>query len=200
MEAAKDKALKSGSAAVYFYCESAQRDILKGSDLLASFIKQLLMHFVTICKPCPVEVEREVRKFFGAKRLEPDFDDLADIFLSLYTYTPKTIYVIDGLDEFDGKEARKVLRVVQQLFGSQTKQNGSRILIFSRDQIAPFLDVTRFVPGTARISTSLENIASDIQLYTKDAIKNKMYVRELTSDPALMEETEQKLLEGASGM
>src|SRR5438045_3199177 len=99
----------------------------KGSDLLASFIKQLLVYLATIHKPCPVKIEKDVRTFFGAKRSEPDFDDLADIFSGLYTYTPKVIYVIDGLDEFDGKEVEKVLRVVRQLFESQTEQNGSRI-------------------------------------------------------------------------
>ena len=174
--------------------------MLKGSDLLASFIKQLLMYLATICKPCPTEAENDIRKFFGAKRVEPDFDDLADIFSSLCAYTPKAIYLIDGLDAFDEKEVMKVLRIIQRLFGNRTEQNGSRILIFSRDQIAPFLDVIRFVPGTAHISTSLENIASDIQLYIESAIEDKMYIRELSSDPALMKEVKQTLLKEASGM
>lgn len=200
VEGAKVKAPKIGTAVVYFYCENAQRNMLKGTDLLASFIKQLLAHLSITGKSWPVQTTGEIRKFFGAKRSEPDFDDLNDIFSSLYTHTPNTIYIVDGLDEFDEREVKKVMRVVRRLFGSQnTGQNGSRILISSRDSIAPTLNMTRSVPGTAHISTS-EKIAGDIQLYTEAAIADKMYDRELTNDPALMEEVKQRLLEGASGM
>lgn len=199
VEVAKDNSKKFGTAAIYFYCENAQRDMLKGSDLLSSFIKQLLVYLATICKPCPAAVQEDIQKFFGKKHSEPDFDDLTDIFSSLATNTPEAIYVIDGLDEFDENEVEKVLRIIRQLFGSKTKQNGSRILIFSRDQIAPYLNVTRFVPGTVHIST-LNNTRKDMQLYIETVIEDKMCVRELTSDPDLMEETKQRLLEGASGM
>src|SRR5436190_24210845 len=79
VEAAKDNSKKFGTAAVYFYCENAQRDMLKGSDLLASFIKQLLVYLATVRKPYPEAVQKDIQKFFGTKRSEPDFDDLADI-------------------------------------------------------------------------------------------------------------------------
>jgi hypothetical protein len=199
VEAAKDNSKKFGTAAVYFYCETAQRDMLKGSDLLASFIKQLLIYLAAICKPCPAAVQEDIWKFFGTKRSEPDFDDFDDIFSRLATYTPKAIYVVDGLDEFDGKEVEKVLRVFRNLFGSKTQQHGSRILIFSRDQIAPYLDVVRFIPGIVHIST-LNSNRKDMQLYIETVIEDKMCVRELTRDSDLMEETKQRLLEGASGM
>jgi len=200
VETAKDHSEKFGLATIYFYCEIQQRGKLKGSDLLASFIKQLLVYLTTVCKPCPTGVQEDLSKFFGTKRSEPDFGDLADIFSILFLHTPKTIYIIDGLDEFDEKEVEKVLRIVQKLFGSKSKRNGSRILIFSRDQIAPYLSVTRLIPGTAHISTSLNNITKDIQLYVQIVTEDKMCVRELTSDHALMEMTKQRLLEGALGM
>jgi hypothetical protein len=115
----------------------------------------------------------------------------------LSKHTAKTIYIIDGLDELDGKEAEKVLRVVQELSGSKTEQNGSRIAIFSRDQIAPYL--LRFVPDTIHISAS-NNIEKDLQLYIETVVEDKICVRGLTSDSMPMEETKQKLSEGASGM
>jgi hypothetical protein len=199
VEVAKENSRKFGTAAVYFYCENAQRDMLKGSNLLASFIKQLLTYFATICKPCPAAVQEDIWKFFGKRRSVLDFDDLADIFSRLVTHTPEVIYVIDGLDEFDEKEVKKVLRIVRQLFGSKTQRNGSRMLIFSRDQIAPYLDIIQFVPGTVRISTS-DNNRKDIQLYIETVIKDKMDDRELTNNSDLIEETKRRLLEGASGM
>jgi hypothetical protein len=200
VEAAKCHSEKFGVATIYFYCETQQRSKLKGSELLASFIKQLLMYHTTVRKPYPTGVQEDLWKFFGTKRSEPDFDDLADIFSNLFLHTPEAIYIIDGLDEFDEKEVEKVLRIVRKLFGSKSKPNGSRILIISRDQIAPYLSVTRLIPGTAQISTSLNNIMKDVQLYIQTIIEDKMCVRELTNDHALMEMTKQRLLEGASGM
>jgi hypothetical protein len=200
VEAAKDHSEKFGVATIYFYCEAQQRCKLKGSDLLASFIKQLLVYLTKVRKPFPTGVQEDLLKFFGEKRSVPDFDDLADIFSSLIPHTPETIYIIDGLDEFDEKEVEKVLRIVRKLFGSKSRQKGSRILIFSRDQIAPYLSVTRLIPDIAHISTSLNNITKDIQLYIQTLIKDKMCLRELTNDQALMEMTKQRLLEGASGM
>jgi hypothetical protein len=200
VEAAKDNSQKFGVAAVYFYCDAAQCNTLNGSALLASFIKQLLMYLTAIRKPWPSAVVEDIKKFFGTKRSEPDFDDLADILSSLCPYAPKAIYIIDGLDELAEKELGNVLRVVRQLFGGGSKKDGSRILIFSRVHVAPYLNVARSVPGTTHISTT-NNITHDIQHYINTVIEEKQtYVRELTSDFALMEETKQKLLEGALGM
>ena len=94
----------------------------------------------------------------------------------------------------------KVLHIVRQLFVGKPQHNGSRILIFSRDRVAPYLDMARSVSGTAHISTS-NNIMKDIQRYINTVIEEKRaYNHELTSDSALMEETKQKLSEEASGM
>ena len=75
---------------------------------------------------------------------------------------------------------------------SEAKPNGM-------DQIAPYLDIIQFVPGTVRISTS-DNNRKDIQLYIETVIKDKMDDRELTNNSDLIEETKRRLLEGASGM
>ena len=201
MEKAKYYSQNSGVATAYFYCDAAQPTTLNGSALLASFTKQLLVYLARICKPRPPKVQEDINKFFGAKRSEPDFFDLTGIFSSLYTYSPGAIYIIDGLDEFNEEEVGKVLHVVRQLFGGESKQHDSRIIVFSRDQVAPYLDVTRAVPGTTRVSLSVSNVMNDIQKYIDTVIEEKTaYVRELTSDPALMAEIKQKLLEGASGM
>jgi hypothetical protein len=200
VEAAKDKSWTLGNATVYFYCQNEQIDMLKGSDLFASYIKQLLLHLVIINKPCPEAIQRKIRKFFGSKHSEPDFDDLAEIFSGLFAYTPETIYIVDGLDELKKREVERILRVVRQVFGGKSKPHGSRILIFSRDQIAPYLNVTRFISGTAYISTSLKNVTKDIQLYVENIIDYKMSCHELTSDVTLTKEIKQTLVDKASGM
>lgn len=193
--------MQSGTAMIYFYCENERRDLLRGVDLLASFIKQLIVFLDKNGKPWPEQVYDGVVKFFGRKHSEPDFDDLNDIFSILFTHTMEATYIIDGLDEFDEREVEIVLHMIRRLFGNKSGNLGSRILIFSRDQVAPKLDVSRSVPDTVHFSISPNNIKIDIQQYIEIKIQEKTdYSRELTQDADLMKETKEKLLEGALGM
>lgn len=201
VEKAKDMSTQSGTAIVYFYCETGQRDMLRGVDLLASYIKQLIVFLDRIGKPWPEQVYDGIVKFFGDKHSEPDFNDLDDIFSILFKHMMKATYIIDGLDEFDKREVEMVLHMVRRLFGTKSETHGSRILIFSRDQVAPKLDVSRSVPGTIHLSISPNNNKNDIQQFIETRIQEKTdYCHELIQDPSLMRETKEKLLKGASGM
>jgi hypothetical protein len=196
VEVAKDNSKMIRSATVYFYFENSQRRFLKGSGLLASLIKQLLLYLDMIRKPWPGEIEKDVLRFFGKKRLEPDFDDLAEIAVTLLKYMPNTMCVIDGLDELDENEAKKVLCLVGRILSDR---DSLRILLFSRDHVAPYLDVTRLIPGTLRISTS-NNTTRDLQVFTNRKINERMCLRELPGGPDLIAEIKRRLLEEASDM
>jgi hypothetical protein len=199
VEVVKDNSKMIGSATVYFYFENSQRHFLKGSDLLASLIKQLLLYLDTFRKPWPGEIEKDVLRFFGKKRLEADFDDLAEIAVTLLKYMPNTMCVIDGLDELDENEAKKVLCLVRRLLGNRDKRYSLRVLLFSRDHVAPYLDVTRLIPGTLRILVS-NNTTRDLQLFIDSKISDKMCIRELPGGPDLIAEIKRRLLEEASNM
>lgn len=201
MEAIKDKSAQSQTAAVYFYCQDEDRNMLRGVDLLASFTKQLLVFLETLREPWPREVRMGIVKFFGKKRSEPDFDDLFDNFSTLFTYMDNTTYIIDGLDQFEEGEIEMVLKMARRLFGNKIENHGSRILIFSRDPIAAKLDMSRSIPDTVHISIPPSLAGRDIQLYIETMFEEKTaYTRELTQDPNLLKETKKTLLEKASGM
>jgi hypothetical protein len=174
--------------------------MLKGSDLLARYIKQLLLYLSAISKPCSVTIQKEIRKYFESRRLESDFDDLTEIFSSLLVYTLKTIYIVDELDELKKKKTERILSVVRQFFDDKDKDHSSRILIFSRDQVASYLGVTRFISNTIYISISMKNVTKNIQLYVESIIDDKMSRRELTSNLVLAKEIKQTLLEKVSEM
>jgi hypothetical protein len=193
--------MESGHATVYFYCETAQLDMLKASDLLASFIKQLFIYLSNTLKPCPQVVQAQIEQFYGSDGPEPDFDDLADIFSSLFVLVPGATYIIDGLDELNHKEASQVLGIVRHLFENMTAPENARIFISSREEIDSNINVIHAIPGTPHISISLSDIASDIKLYIDTKATEKMtYARKLTEDSSLLEETKLKLLLGAEGM
>lgn len=199
VEAAKRNSATSRDITAYFYCEHDQRDMLKASDIFASLIKQVLVHLAATHRPCPPEVQEQIWKFFGREFTQPDFHDLYDIIISLSKNMIKIIYVIDGLDELDEKDTEILLRFAQKIFGSKAEQNGSRIAIFSREEIAPHLKVPLFIPDTVHISTS-SSIPTDMPFYIKAVVEDKFSVCELNNDLALMEDIKKKLLEGASGM
>jgi hypothetical protein len=196
---AKDNSKRTGSATVYFYFENSQRRFLKGSDLLASLIKQLLLYLEMIRKPWPGVIEKYVLKFFGKKRRKADFDDLAEIAVPLLKYTRNTICIIDGLDELDEIEVEKVLGLFRRLLKDREEIKRLRILLFSRDHVAPSLDVTRLIPGTLRISTS-HNITRDLELFTDSKITEKMFHRELPGGNDIIADIKRRLLEEASDM
>jgi hypothetical protein len=152
-----------------------------------------------IRKPWPGEIEKDVLRCFGEKSLEADFDDLAEVAVTLLKYTPNTMCVIDGLDELHDNEAKKVLCLIGRLLGDKDKRYSLRILLFSRDHVAPYLDVTRLIPGTRRISMS-NNAIRDLQLFADSKINEKMCLRELPGGPDLVAEIKRRLLEDASEM
>jgi hypothetical protein len=196
---AKDTSKRTGSATVYFYLENSRRRFLKGSDLLASLIKQLLLYLEMIRKPWPGMNEKDILKFFGEKRRIADFDDLAEIAVSLLKYTRNTICIIDGLDELDEIEAKKVLGLFRRLVKDRYGIKGLRIVLFSRDHVAPSLDVTRVIPGTVRISMS-HNTIMDLEAFTDSKINEKMRDRELPGGDNILAEIKRRLLQEASDM
>ncbi|KAH8797864.1 hypothetical protein F5884DRAFT_864219 [Xylogone sp. PMI_703] len=199
VEAAKHRNPEVRAPTVFFYCENEQHGTQQGSYVLSSFIKQLCDFLRLMSRPWPEDIIREIRRFFGPKRIEPDFEDLKDIFISLFHYIPDTIYILDGLDALDREHGEGLLRVFQSLFCNSRSTQGSRILLLSRDQIPGYIDVAIAMPGICQIST-LSNVLRDIETYIETSIVDKSLFHRLTDDPQLLEEIKRVLLIESSGM
>ncbi|KAJ5637503.1 hypothetical protein N7490_007382 [Penicillium lividum] len=184
-----------GSPTVFFYCENDHYATLDASSILSSFIKQLCAF---LPRPCPRDVAIEIRKYFGPKRAKPDLEDLKDIFTLLFPYVSDTIYVVDGVDALDRKQAKFLLTLFRSLF-FESPQQGSRILLLSRDQVPGYINIDTFIPGINRISTS-GNVMQDIKTYIESSITDKIMCRKITDDPLLTEEIPRRLLEESSEM
>lgn len=188
-----------GSPTVFSYCEGDCYAGLDVSSILSSLIKQLCEYLHRMHRPYPEGVAKEIRKFFGHKRVKPDFADLKDIFTHLFHHTPDTIYVIDGVDALDQKHAKSLLELVRLLFIDTSSQQKSRILLLSRDQVPGYININTFIPGIRQISTSA-NVMQDIKTYIESSIIDKDICRKLTDDPVLIEKVRQTLLAESSGM
>jgi hypothetical protein len=168
-------------------------------SILSSFIKQLCEFLTLRSKAYPDAVLKSITKFFGRKSMEPDFEDLKEIFIRLFHYVPNTTYILDGLDTLDPKDAKSLLGCFRLLFCGSTPRHGSHILMLSRDQIPGYINLSTFMPGIRQISTSFNNM-KDIENYTEARITDKMLDRKLTDNTRLLEEISLVLLSRSSGM
>ncbi|KAE8160965.1 hypothetical protein BDV40DRAFT_313437 [Aspergillus tamarii] len=187
------------SPTVYFYCENECPGTLDGSYILSSFIRQLCEFLRHISPSYPEDVIIELRKFFGHKQIQPDFEDLKDVFIRLFHYVPGTIYIIDGLDALDQKHGIPLLKFFQSLFCSVKHPQESRILLLSRDQVPGYINIATFMHGICQISTS-GNVMRDIETYIETSIADKTMCRKLTDDTMLVEEIKRTLLTESSEM
>lgn len=135
----------------------------------------------------------EIKRFFGPKRTEADFEDLQDLFTLLFRSVPDTVYVLDGLDFLDQNHCRSLLKLFRSLFSGGGPLNGSRILLLSREQLPGYRDIAAFIPSIRQISTS-SNVMRDIEVYIETSISDKMVCRKLTKDPKLLDEVREVLL------
>lgn len=129
----------------------------------------------------------------------PDFEDVKDLFIQIFYHVPNTIYVIDGIDALDGENSKCLLKLIQSIFCGRKSLNGARILLFSRDHIEGYINISTFIPGIRRISTSA-NVMGDIKTFLEVTIIDKTMHRKLTDDTQLLEELKSALLTESTGM
>lgn len=186
---------------VFYFCEDELRlpNAQQALSILSSFIKQLCEFLVLKSKAYPDDILKSITKYFGQKSMEPDFEDLKEIFIRLFHYVPNTTYILDGLDALHPKDAKSILDCFRLLFYGSTAQHGSQIIMLSRDQIPGYFNLSTFIPGTRQISTSFNNM-KDINNYIQARIMDKMLDRKLTINSQLLEEISLILLTRSSGM
>ncbi|KAJ5663805.1 hypothetical protein N7507_004536 [Penicillium longicatenatum] len=196
IEAAK---YELGAPTVFFYCEDDRQTAPEASNIISSFIKQLCQNLHRTSRTYPEDVERDIKKFFGHKRVKADLEDLKHIFTRLLHHDSDTVYVLDGVDALDRKHAKSLLEFFRPLFIDSGPQQRPRILLLSRDQVQGYINIKTFMPGIRQISTSA-NVMQDIETYIQSSITDKNMYRQLTDDPLLIKEIPRRLLAESSGM
>lgn len=186
---------------VFYFCEDALRlpSQKQAFYIFSSMIKQLCEFLTLRSIPYPHSTLEGLKKFYGRRRSEPDFEDIMEIFRRLFHYVPHTTYVVDGLDTLDSRDAQTLLSFLRGLFDSSAQQHNPQLLLVSRDQIPGCLDLTHFFPRISRISTSTNNV-QDIQEYIQARVADKMMDKKLTDNAQLLEELSRDLLQKSSGM
>jgi hypothetical protein len=184
---------------VFFYCESDRPDELNGSYILSSLIKQLCEYLRAKNRGCPDDVADVLIRFFGKKRVVPDFDDLKGVFILLFDLIPNTVYIIDGLDALHPDQSKDLFEFFRFMFCGSGSPPKSRILIFSREQLPGYTGIPLFMASIRRISTT-SNVMPDLHTYIDTSVTDKLMSQKLTDNLALLDEVKRVLLEESSGM
>ncbi|GFG14728.1 serine/threonine-protein phosphatase 6 regulatory ankyrin repeat subunit A [Aspergillus udagawae] len=199
IDAAKYRSSEHSASTVFFYCESDRPDELNGPYILSSLIKQLCEYLRAKNRCCPDDVADALNRFFGKKRVVPDFDDLKDVFTQLFHFIPDTVYIIDGLDSLNPDQSKDLFEFFSSLFCGSRSPLESRILVFSREQLPGYTGIPLFMAGIHQISTT-SNVMPDLHAYIGTSVTDKLMSRKLTDNLALLDEVKRALLEESSGM
>lgn len=197
VEAAKNKSASSGHPVFYFYCETAQRDLLRAIDLFESLIKQSLIYMRMVQKPFPEDIMTQIEDLYRYGGPERDLDDVTGIFSDLFRYLETSTYILDGLDELKHGDIVHVFDLFRSLFQVPSEQ---KLFLSSRNELHDNVDLIHMVPRTRRIPMEQDN-AQDIRHYIETKLAEKSScARKLTEDDALAEEMASRLLSGTKGM
>ena len=153
----------------------------------------MLGYLDIIRKPCPSQIVSFVKRFFGLKRRCPNFGEIVhEIFLPLSKLLPNTIYFVDGLDECEPEEVRKILKTFQEIVW----QHGPKVFISGREA----LDVTNSIGDCIAIVISDEGNREDIRRFIEWRIEEKMRERQLTEDESVLQAIKRELTDKADRM
>jgi len=184
---------KTGHLVAHFFYSHLYQSRLKAAHLFGSYIKQILAYLDMTGKQLPFGIITWVKRFYGPKRHYPKFEEIIDeIFLPLSDLLPGTIYVVDGLDECEQEEVRKVLRIFQKMMS----QHGKKVFISGREA----LDVTKSIPDSIAVVISDENNRQDIRRFIEWRIGEKMREKQLTEKESVLQDIKNKLDEKADRM
>ncbi|RDW76415.1 uncharacterized protein DSM5745_06407 [Aspergillus mulundensis] len=176
---------------VFFYCEPDRPQFLHASFILTSFINQLYHLLGVYGVPRGFDgVKRMIETFFGPDRTEPDFEDLADIFLKIAQPIEAAIYILDGLDSLTEHDIKRLLKLFRSL--RDHGRSSARFLLFSRRYLPGNVDITTAMPGVRQISTS-RNVAHDIRTYIDESIDEKRMYKRLTDSAEVLCDIKSKL-------
>jgi hypothetical protein len=183
----------TGHLVAHFFYSHSNKSRLKAADLFTSYIKQILAYLDMNKKQFPLRIISYVKRFYGPKRHHPKFEEIIDeIFVPLNKLLPSAIYVVDGLDECESEEVRKVLKIFQKM----TSQPGTKVFISGREA----LDVTNAIPGAITVVISDKNNREDICRFIEWRMEEKMRERQLTEKKSLLQDIKRKLNEKADRM
>ncbi|KAL7937808.1 hypothetical protein V8C35DRAFT_320521 [Trichoderma chlorosporum] len=154
---------KNNHGFAYFYCERGSTDLSNPTSVLRSYVRQLS---IVPCYPefmqkKLIELYQEIRKQGAKLSIKACRDQL---FASANLY-PRTIIVLDGLDECDPDERGTLIEILAELVSKA--QNPVKLFISSR----PEQDIKKQLRSSPCIEVDARDNREDIEKFVVERIE-----------------------------
>lgn len=155
-------------------------------------IKQIL----TVFDQIPSELEKELDNiFFKNHHREPEIEELYKLLVPITQLSATTYLLIDGLDECKDENRRQLSFYLNKLIGNSK----SKVKVFVSSR--PELDISQTLDSFHLISLGTSTTHSDIELFIRNVIDQKLRNRSLVvKKPCMVEKIKEALIQGSEGM
>ncbi|KAK4118223.1 hypothetical protein N657DRAFT_405117 [Parathielavia appendiculata] len=184
-------AYKSGTSEVvtFFFPQYNDPQSLCAETVIRSIIRQSL-------DPVTLSEEMEASLVEMDQKPSTGVGELTVLLRQKLAHSEKFFIFIDALDDFEPRERRALLDLLASLGSSET---GLRVFLAGRESLRGELEDK--LPGIERLSTASADAKSDIALYVKEALQERIENRDLVvGDQSLILDVKQALTEHADGM
>jgi Cdc6-like AAA superfamily ATPase len=174
----------------YYYCDYADTASLESTRLIASLIKQVLVHLSVNCFDdtfsCP----------YGAEKPSPSFEESSKFLGSLIDRFNTVFITIDGVDELTDDSQRMTLDLIDGL----VKQSTATVQVFVTSRTEEH-QVKRALKDYEAINLSADYVSSDIEIFIKAMVDSTIVKQNpLLENERLKNEVLKALVDGAQGM
>jgi hypothetical protein len=192
-----DQLISTDNLAVYFYCQSNDKQTLTAKAIFTCFLRQLSNAAPQLSLPSPIREVYFKRMLSGFASDELTFEETTNLLEHLLNSCGPVTFVLDALDECSESERIRILSELQRL-GNSAGESAMKVFISSRAyiDIAPKLSAGPSVCVNA--IANFQDISSFVH-DNVDALQNRSHLHWVRSKDLLDEI--KKLLQGsANGM
>jgi hypothetical protein len=176
-----------GCLVSFFFVQLDNNDSLNAQTVLRSLLRQRLNEM-----KIPQKLEEKLRKIVTS----PDESDLLELLCEVMSTPRKSYIVIDGLDECDEENRKKLLRALKTVASSS---KNIHLYLSSRASLRD--EVDKYFPVSEHLSLDCQATNNDIASYIEGILNEKIQDDELkVGDTELVQEVKKALVNGAQGM
>lgn len=177
---------------IYFYCDYSDQKTIDSSEILSSFIKQLLSRI-----EIPDHIQSTISAIYQSGIRKPDSDELLKLLFLALKLFGEVFLILDGIDECRGSNRAELLAAVQSISQSKTLTTIVKFFIASRADV----DLKRAFDQHITLPILINHTAADIVPFINGIVREKIKSRQLLiRDPSLEEKIINALVKGAQGM
>lgn len=172
----------------YFFCTVNDRRSGESYTILTSLVRQILNIFEETAG-----IGETLKSMFATNCRDPNVKELSVLLATVARLSTASHFIIDGLDECNDSDRREILATLGELIRQIPR--GIKIFISSR-----WLD-SELLESFKEISIGVSRDCSDIDLYVREIVDEKIGDRSIViKDPRMAEEIKQCLIGKAGGM